>query len=49
MGEAGRAYVEQHYDIHRLNDKLVQLYQRLLDTDDLAVRSPPALMETSHP
>jgi colanic acid/amylovoran biosynthesis glycosyltransferase len=49
MGQAGRAYVEQHYDIHRLNDKLVQLYQRLLDTDDLAVRSQPALMEPSHP
>ncbi|MFP4122151.1 glycosyltransferase [Coleofasciculus sp.] len=49
MGQAGRAYVEQHYDIHRLNDKLVQLYQQLLETDNLAVRSQPALMEPSHP
>ncbi len=30
MGRAGRAYVEKHYDINRLNDKLVEIYQRLL-------------------
>ncbi|MDY7080774.1 MAG: glycosyltransferase [Chloroflexota bacterium] len=31
MGQAGRDYVERHYDIHALNDKLVQLYQRVLN------------------
>ena len=30
MGRAGREYVEIHYDIDKLNDKLVQLYQRVL-------------------
>jgi colanic acid/amylovoran biosynthesis glycosyltransferase len=33
MGRAGRDYVEAHYDINILNDRLVQLYQRLLDGD----------------
>ena len=31
MGRAGRDYVERHHDINKLNDQLVQLYQRLLD------------------
>jgi colanic acid/amylovoran biosynthesis glycosyltransferase len=31
MGQAGRSYVETYYDIDKLNDELVQLYQRLLD------------------
>lgn len=31
MGESGREYVERYYDINELNDRLVQLYQRLLD------------------
>lgn len=30
MGKAGRLCVEQHYDLHPLNDKLVTLYQNLL-------------------
>jgi len=30
MGRAGRAYVEVHYNIHRLNDQLVEIYQKLL-------------------
>ncbi|BAY22416.1 putative glycosyltransferase [Calothrix sp. NIES-2100] len=29
MGQAGRAYVETHYNINKLNDELVQLYQSL--------------------
>jgi colanic acid/amylovoran biosynthesis glycosyltransferase len=32
MGQAGRAYVEAHYNLHRLNDELVTIYQRLLTT-----------------
>lgn len=31
MGMAGRKYVAQRYDINKLNDSLVQLYQLLLD------------------
>lgn len=31
MGKAGRAYVEAHYDMRRLNDELVEIYQQLLD------------------
>ena len=33
MGRAGRDYVERYYDINKLNDQLIQLYQRLLDGD----------------
>jgi colanic acid/amylovoran biosynthesis glycosyltransferase len=31
MGRAGRDYVARYYDINKLNDQLVNLYQRLLD------------------
>lgn len=31
MGRAGRAYVEKYYDINKLNDQLIVLYQQLLD------------------
>jgi colanic acid/amylovoran biosynthesis glycosyltransferase len=30
MGQAGRAYVEQRHDINKLNDDLVQLYERIV-------------------
>ncbi len=30
MGRKGRKYVEQHYDIDKLNDRLVEIYQQLL-------------------
>lgn len=33
MGRAGRTYVEQHYDLHKLNDRLVNIYQQLLTID----------------
>lgn len=33
MGQAGRKYVEQHYDIDKLNDQLVRLYRRLLERE----------------
>lgn len=29
MGQAGRAYVEAHYNINTLNDRLVQVYEQL--------------------
>ena len=31
MGRAGRAYVEKYYDIYKLNNRLVEIYQRLLE------------------
>lgn len=30
MGWAGRVHVEKHYDINKLNDQLVEIYQQLL-------------------
>jgi colanic acid/amylovoran biosynthesis glycosyltransferase len=30
MGQKGRAWVERYYDIHKLNDQLVMLYQNIL-------------------
>jgi colanic acid/amylovoran biosynthesis glycosyltransferase len=30
MGRKGRKYVEDHYDIDRLNDRLVEIYQQLI-------------------
>ncbi|MGB7379279.1 MAG: glycosyltransferase [Rivularia sp. (in: cyanobacteria)] len=35
MGEAGRSFVEQHYDLNRLNDRLVALYESLLDSEEV--------------
>ena len=33
MGRAGRAFVENRYDINKLNDRLVEIYQQLLLSD----------------
>ncbi|MCA1993395.1 MAG: glycosyltransferase, partial [Coleofasciculus sp. S288] len=35
MGRAGRAHVEEHYDINKLNDELVEIYQQLLNSKDI--------------
>jgi len=31
MGQAGRAFVEANYDINKLNDRLVEIYQELVE------------------
>jgi len=31
MGKAGWKFVEEHYDINKLNNRLVEIYQKLLD------------------
>ena len=31
MGRHGRNYVQEHYDINKLNDRLVEIYQGLLE------------------
>lgn len=36
MGRAGRAYVEANYDIDKLNDRLVEIYQELLRNETVA-------------
>ena len=30
MGRAGRAYVDAHYNLHALNDELVNIYRKVL-------------------
>jgi colanic acid/amylovoran biosynthesis glycosyltransferase len=43
MGRAGRVYVEEHYDINRLNDELVEIYQQLvMSQSQLCNRLPKA-------
>jgi colanic acid/amylovoran biosynthesis glycosyltransferase len=39
MGKAGRDHVKKHYDIHRLNDRLVEIFQSLLDRDDYTAKT----------
>lgn len=45
MGQAGRAYVERHYDTNKLNDQLVQFYQQLLDEQDLHLAINPSFQQ----
>ncbi|PSB01507.1 glycosyltransferase [Merismopedia glauca] len=33
MGKAGRAFVEAHYNLNKLNDELVKIYQQVLTKD----------------
>ncbi|GET37218.1 glycosyltransferase [Microseira wollei] len=42
MGKAGRAYVETHYNLDKLNDDLVKIYQKLLtdNTSNNPVMTP---------
>ncbi|MDB9527128.1 glycosyltransferase [Oscillatoria sp. CS-180] len=41
MGQAGRTFVEQHFNLHMLNDRLVTRYEELLRTKDPPPRSLP--------
>lgn len=36
MAQAGRAYVEKHFDMHKLNSELVEIYQKLLNKDSFS-------------
>lgn len=31
MGQAGRKYVEDNYDLNKLNEQLVNVYRQLMD------------------
>ncbi|MFE1744020.1 glycosyltransferase [Coleofasciculus sp. H7-2] len=43
MGQAGRAYVEQHYNLDQLNDYLVEIYKQLLNQEIYSQNKLPAL------
>jgi len=36
MGAVGRKHVEQHYDIDKLNNRLVTTYHQLLEGESLS-------------
>lgn len=36
MAQAGRAYVEKYFDMHKLNSELVEIYQQLLNKDSFS-------------
>lgn len=47
MGQAGRKYVEQHYDMNQLNDELVEVYEQLInDSKPKVPVDRPILMST---
>lgn len=46
MGQAGRTYVEQHFHLQRLNDRLVDRYQALLQTPAPPANLPRSLTNT---
>lgn len=33
MGQAGRKFVEEHYDIEKLNDRLIKIYKKVINED----------------
>ncbi|MGF1492437.1 MAG: glycosyltransferase [Microcoleaceae cyanobacterium] len=45
MGKAGRAYVEQYYDLNQLNNALVEVYRRVLrfDAPERSFSNSPSL------
>jgi len=48
MGLAGRTFVETHFDIERLNDRLVDLYQQVLATPNQpAIADHPVLLRST--
>lgn len=49
MGRAGRVYVEEHYDINRLNDELVEIYQQVvMSHDELCNELPKASVPSEY-
>lgn len=38
MGHAGHDFVEQYFNLNRLNDRLVRLYEQLLDTNHISTQ-----------
>jgi colanic acid/amylovoran biosynthesis glycosyltransferase len=49
MGKAGRVYVEEHYDINRLNDELVEIYQQVvMSHDELCKQLPKASVPSQY-
>ncbi|KAB8320512.1 colanic acid biosynthesis glycosyltransferase WcaL [Tolypothrix campylonemoides VB511288] len=49
MGRAGRVYVAEHYDINRLNDELVEIYQQVvMSHDELRKQLPKASVASEY-
>lgn len=46
MGRAGRAWVEEHHDINRLNDQLVKIFERVLNGEVVGDETPNVQAET---
>jgi colanic acid/amylovoran biosynthesis glycosyltransferase len=44
IGKAARSFVEEHYDINKLNDELVEIYQRVLVDSQMLIPPCPALL-----
>jgi colanic acid/amylovoran biosynthesis glycosyltransferase len=47
MGRRGRSHVERHYDIDRLNDRLVAIYAELLAGDGLGIERRAGVIAAS--
>ncbi len=41
IGKAARSFVEEHYDINKLNDELVEIYQRVLVESHILIPPTP--------
>lgn len=48
MGKAGRAYVEEHYDINKLNDELVEIYQLVMGHSHSCSQVPNASVNSEY-
>lgn len=46
MSRAGRAHLEEHYNLNQLNDRLVEIYEQLLKTSG---SSPACVLERGNP
>ena len=48
FGKAGRARVEEKYDMNKLNDELVEIYQQLLDPESPQTQLPASPVFAKH-
>jgi glycosyltransferase involved in cell wall biosynthesis len=44
MGRAGRKFVEERYEIRKLNRRLVEIYEALLEGKNLETSTTPKVM-----
>ena len=48
MGKAGRMRVEEKYDMNKLNDELVEIYQQMLKAQPSSPELPQSVKELTH-